>query len=105
MSLRFATLRRAGRSAVRSWNQFFFTPQSATPIALYRIIYGLLIIADLAMLHGDWLNWFGINGFVRLETLQKTSPLRNLGVFLFIPRDDAWMEVFFWVFLLFAVFL
>jgi predicted DCC family thiol-disulfide oxidoreductase YuxK len=33
------------------------------------------------------------------------APRRNLGLFWLIPQDDAWIEAFFWVFLLFAVFL
>ncbi len=101
----FSKLRGASQWVVRGWNEFFFTPQSATPVALYRIIYGLLIIADLAMLHEDWLTWFGVDGFVRLDTLLKMGPRRNLGLFWFIPADDAWVQAFFWVFLLFAVFL
>ena len=68
-----------GQSAVHAWSDFFFTPQSATPIALYRIIYGLLIITDLAMLHGDWLTWYGVNGFVRLDTLLKMATTPQSG--------------------------
>jgi len=105
VSQRFAKLRLATRSAVRSWNQFFFAPQPTTPIALYRIIYGLLIITDLVLLYGDWLAWYGTNGFVRMDTLAKLAPRRNLGIFFLIPQDDAWIQAFFWVFLLFAVFL
>jgi len=105
VSQRFAKLRLASRSAVRSWNQFFFAPQPTTPIALYRIIYGLLIITDLVLLYGDWLAWYGTNGFVRMDTLVKLAPRRNLGIFFLIPQDDAWIQAFFWVFLLFAVFL
>ena len=105
MTPRFARLRRAIQLALHAWNGFFFTPQPATPIALYRILYGLLVITDLALLHGDWLNWYGVNGLVRLDTLLKLGPGRNLGLFWLIPQNDAWIEAFFWVFLLFAVFL
>src|SRR5258708_5243220 len=103
MTLRFARLRHAGQRVIHAWNGFFFTPQPATPIALYRILYGLLVITDLALLHGDWLTWYGVNGLVRFETLLKLAPGRNLGLFWLIPQDDAWIEAFFWVFLLFAV--
>jgi Vitamin K-dependent gamma-carboxylase len=102
---RFARLRLAGRSLVCSWNAFFFTPQPATPVALYRIIYGLLVVADLALLHGDWLTWFGANGLLRVETFQKLSALPNLDLISIPFRNDTLVQSFFWVFLLFAVFL
>jgi hypothetical protein len=105
VTLRFDNLRGAGWRLVQWWNEFFFTPQSPTPVALYRILYGLLITADVAMLHGDWLTWYGVNGFVRLETLQKQSPRGSLGFFDIMPQDDTWIRAFFWVFLLFAVLL
>ena len=91
------------RSIENSWDAFFFTPQPATPIALYRILYGLIIIADLVLLHGDWLTWFGANGFVRLETLRQLSPGINISLLKIIPQGDAWIEGFFWVTMLFAV--
>src|SRR5258705_6117418 len=91
------------RSVAGAWNSFFFTPQSPTPIALYRILYGLLIIADLILLHGDWLTWYGANGFVRLETLHKLSPGMNLSLLKIMPQGDAWTEGFFSVTLLFVI--
>ena len=102
MNLRFTQLRRA---VVQSWTRFFFTPQPTTPVALYRILYGLLIIADLLMLHGDWLTWYGVKGMVSMQTLLKLAPRRNLALFGILPQDDAWVQAFFWFFLLFAIFL
>src|SRR5579871_2296055 len=96
---------RGGKCLAASWNDFFFTPQSPISIALYRILYGLLIIADLALLHGDWLTWYGAHGLVSMETFRKISGGANLNLFLIMPQGDAWMESFFWVFVLFALFL
>ena len=88
-----------------SWNDFFFTPLPATPIALYRILYGLLILADLTLLHGDWLAWYGARGLVSIDSFRRMSGGASLNVFLMMPQSDAWVEGFFWVFLLFAFFL
>jgi hypothetical protein len=41
------------RSLLRSWNTFFFEKQSPTPIALFRIAYGVLVIATLLLLRPD----------------------------------------------------
>lgn len=93
------------RSLVSSWNKFFFAPQSPAPVALYRVLYGLLVIADLALLHGDWLTWFGANGFLRIDTMRTVAPGIRLNLFLILPQDDRWVQAFFWVFLVFALFL
>lgn len=90
---------------VRRWDGFFFTPQSPTPIGLYRIVYGLIIVADIVLQHGDWLTWYGADGFVRLDTVIQRSSHPNMALFGLMPRDDVWVQAFFWVFLLFAVFL
>jgi len=96
---------RAWKALLYSWNDFFFTPQSPTPVALYRILYGLLIVADLALLHGDWLTWYGAHGLVSIDAFRKMSGYVSLNLFLIMPPGDLWVRAFFWVFLLFAVFL
>jgi hypothetical protein len=93
------------RPLVSSWNAFFFAPQSPAPVALYRILYGLLVIADLVLLHGDWLTWFGADGLVSIDTMRKVSPGIRLNVFLILPQGDQWIQAFFWVFLVLALFL
>jgi hypothetical protein len=56
------------------------------------------------MLHSDWLTWFGPNGLVSVDTLRKTSPQIE-SYLIWIPLySDRWVQVFFWVFFLFAVF-
>src|SRR4029077_10946277 len=57
------------RSLVEAWNQFFFAPQSPLPIALFRIAYGLLVIATLTLLRPDWLAWYGPHPWVSLSTM------------------------------------
>ena len=88
-----------------AWNRFFFAPQSPTPLALFRILYGLLIIATLSLLHADWLNWFGPHGWVTLSTVHILEPGPRLNLFTLIPQNDAAITAFFWIFLLFAVLL
>ena len=47
------------RSLFEAWNTFFFAPQSPIPIAVFRIVYGSLVIANLLLLRPDWLSWYG----------------------------------------------
>ena len=87
------------KSAFSAWNRFFFAEQSPTPIALFRIIYGLLVMATLLLLRPDWLTWYGVHGWVSLPTALKLEPGARLNLFTVIPQSDAWIEALFWVFL------
>jgi Vitamin K-dependent gamma-carboxylase len=88
-----------------AWNEFFFAPQSPVPIALFRIVYGLLVIATLVLLHPDWLNWYGAHAWMSLSTMHQLEPGTRLNLLAVIPQSDAWIEGFFWVFLGSAVLL
>jgi hypothetical protein len=87
------------KSAFRAWNHFFFAEQSPTPIALFRIIYGLLVISTLILLRPDWLTWYGVHGLVSLQTALKLETGARLNLFTVIPQSDAWIEALFWLFL------
>ena len=87
------------RSVLDAWNEFFFAPQSPIPIALFRIVYGMLVIATLMLLRPDWLTWYGPHGWVSLSTMHTLEPGMRLNLLAVIPQTDTWIEAFFWMFL------
>jgi hypothetical protein len=87
------------RSLFEVWNAFFFSPQSPVPIALFRILYGLLVIATLMLLQPDWLTWYGPHAWVSLPTMHTLEPGTRLNLFTVIPQKDPWIEALFWAFL------
>ncbi|HSY28285.1 MAG TPA: HTTM domain-containing protein [Burkholderiaceae bacterium] len=93
------------QSLRNAWNSFFFVEQPPTPIALFRIAYGVLVIANLLLLRPDWLAWFGNHAWVSLQTMQSIEPGRRLNLFTIIPQTDAWINSLFWVFLASAILL
>ena len=86
-------------SIAAAWNAFFFAPQSPVPIALFRIVYGALVMATLLLLRPDWLAWYGTHAWVSLSTMQQMEPGTRLNLFAVIPPNDGWIEALFWVFL------
>ncbi len=88
-----------------AWEDFFFTPQSPIPIALFRILYGLCVSVTVILLHSEWLDWFGVNAWVSRSTMTYIEPGVRLNLFQLMPQDDRWIAAFFWVFLGFAVLL
>jgi hypothetical protein len=87
------------RKLREAWDHFFFTPQSPVPISLFRIFWGICVSAKIILLHTDWLNWYGVHGWVTLQTMQVVEPGIRLNLFTVIPQDDRWIAAFFWVFL------
>jgi hypothetical protein len=82
-----------------AWNAFFFTPQSPLPIALFRILYGLMVMATLVLLRPDWLTWFGPHSWVSLSTMSQVERGARLNLFAVIPETDGWINALFWFFL------
>ncbi len=87
------------RSLFEAWDAFFFASQSPAPIALFRIAYGLLVIATLLLLRPDWQAWYGTHAWVSLPTMHTLEPGTRLNLFMIIPQRDTWIEAFFWIFL------
>jgi hypothetical protein len=87
------------RSFAGAWNRFFFAKQSPVPIALFRITYGLLLIATLVLLRPDWLAWYGSHAWISLQTMQTVEPGTRINLFSIIPQSDGWINALFWVFL------
>ena len=85
------------RSLLRAWEEFFFAKQSPVPIALFRIIYGILVAITLGLLRTDWLNWYGVRAWVSLQTALKLEPGNRLNLFAIIPQRDDWINGLFWV--------
>ncbi len=88
-----------------AWERFFFAPQSPTPIALFRILYGACVTATLLLLHSEWLDWFGVHSWITLSTMTRVEPGVRLNLFTVMPQNDAWITAFFWIFFGFAVLL
>ncbi len=89
----------------KAWEKFFFAPQPPTPIALFRILYGVCVCVTLLLLRADWLDWYGVHAWISWATMKTLEPGIRLDLFALMPQDDCWIMAFFWIFLGFAVLL
>jgi hypothetical protein len=85
------------KSMFRAWDRFFFAEQSPIPVALFRIIYGALVVITLLLLRPDWLTWYGVHGWVSFPTAVALEPGMRLNLFAIMPQSDAWVNALFWV--------
>jgi len=88
------------RGFFKSWNEFFYKPQSPTPLCLFRIFFGVIVLADLLMLKPEWLMWYGPHAFTSLDTIHHLSPLPGMNLMELLPQTNFAITAFFWVFLL-----
>jgi hypothetical protein len=93
------------RFVSEAWNRFFFAPQLPTPVALFRILYGVMAIATLILLRPDWLAWYGPHSWMSLSTMHEMEPGMRLNVFAVIPQTNAAIEALFWIALASAILL
>jgi hypothetical protein len=61
----------------RAWNAFWFTPISARPLGAFRIVFGLIMIANLAYMAVDLDYWYTNVGLLRgTEIREVAGPFR-----------------------------
>jgi hypothetical protein len=61
----------------REWNRFWFGPISARPLGAFRVVFGVLVLANLALLTADLDYWFSNTGFLQgAEAREVAGPWR-----------------------------
>jgi hypothetical protein len=90
----------------RAWNLWWFSPISPVPLGLFRIMFGLLVLAYGLLLFPDRVMWFGEQGTMtsadsdRYNFQYSLSPRIDL---LYGMTNEHWLTIFFLVFFVFAL--
>jgi hypothetical protein len=90
------------------WRQFWFEPKSPLPLAIFRILFGLIALQN-ALLH-TWpglLSWYGTRSVVSIDTVigHCWEGLPRFDLLLLLPPGDQWVIGFFWAYVLSIFFL
>jgi hypothetical protein len=83
------------RQIARDWDLFFFRRERPTAIALYRIVFGLLVLAKLLLLWPDRLAWYGERGVFPWAACRALASPPRLNLFAFWPRGNAAVDLYF----------
>lgn len=80
-----------------AWNRFFFEPIPATSIAVYRILYGIMVLVYAWYVWREFSMWVIEPGVVSSEAVASlTGPV--FSVFPYLPAGNGWVIGFFWIF-------
>src|SRR5207302_676433 len=77
-------------AAVRAWDAFFFTPADPTPLALIRIVTGLLLLWNLAILGLDLRDDLGSDGWADPATVRELLGRWSWSFWLAVPDSLLW---------------
>lgn len=80
------------------WNSFWFAPQSPSPVALYRIVLGLLALQEVTIhLSHDWQFYYGQYGLIPVQSIVAHWWLLDpqFDLMLLLPQTDWWRMAFF----------
>jgi hypothetical protein len=82
--------RRVAATVADGWNAFFHRPEPVASLALFRILLGLVLLLNWALLAPDALTWLGERGVLSPQTARRfTGP--RLDLFAWMPPSDAWV--------------
>jgi hypothetical protein len=87
----------------RWWDQCWFAENSPSPVCLYRVVYGLLVLATGLLLAPDLFNWYGHSAVISPQTVHdwENSEAR-FSVFFLLPETNTLVVTMYLVLMLSA---
>ena len=92
----------------RDWNEFWFQPISSIPLGMFRLVFGLLVLAYGLLLLPERFIWFSNRGVLSLADSIAYNGVNAWSIHLDLLAfrgADHWLTAFFAVFLLAGLFL
>lgn len=73
-----------------AWNRFWFTPASPAPLSLFRIFYGVLVLATGILLAPDLFTWFGAHPVISQQAVHDWEHSEaRFSIFFLLPDSNA----------------
>ncbi len=91
------------KTIINAWTKFWFEPSSPTPLALFRIFLGLIVLQDVLLMRlPDWRLYYSEHSLVPIGDMMVNfwgkDPYFDLMVLL--PPGDQWQLGFLWLYAL-----
>lgn len=92
------------QALIKAWNHFWFEQVSPAPVCLYRIAFGLLVLATGAVWSADLDAYFGVHGWLSIETAKHIAPGGpRFSLFYLLPQTDQTLIVLFVILMISAL--
>jgi uncharacterized membrane protein YphA (DoxX/SURF4 family) len=83
----------------QAWREFFFTPEPAVTVAVFRIVFGVILVVHGLLLWPHASLWYGPQGFVPYKQYFHIYGRSRFTVFHFLPDSDLTAKVVLAVFI------
>jgi len=77
------------RTVADAWNAFFHAPEPAYTIALFRMLFGLLLLTNAALFARDAHIWVGPSGVLSHEQYSRIYGHSRLTLLRYLPPTNA----------------
>jgi hypothetical protein len=94
------------KQMLERWLDFWFKPQSPTPVALFRIVFGFLVLQSIFVHIGpNVLDWYGPHAVTNFENIKRFWWLNQprFDLFLLFPNTDQGVLTLWWIYAVAAV--
>jgi len=81
------------RAPLEAWNAFFYAREPATTIALFRVLFGILLLANALLFVRQARLWIGERGVLPRERYLEAFGHSRFTLLAYLPRSDAWVFV------------
>jgi len=87
---------------VQPWHEFWYAPQSPVTLALFRIVFGLLVIEFSILFAPELMTWYGSQGVISQATANSFLYPYSIRLLALFPDNDKYLSGFFAVFVMAA---
>jgi hypothetical protein len=87
------------RQVARAWDRFLFEPVSPVPVAVYRILFGVILLLNGLFLLPDAARLYGPDGVLPRDVARTLAHADGLNVLAWLPDTDGSVYAFLAVYL------
>jgi hypothetical protein len=77
----------------QAWHEFFFTPEPAVTVAIFRLLFGVILVVHGLLLWPHASLWYGPQGFLPDRQYVQIYGRSRFTVFHFLPNSDLTAKV------------
>src|SRR5437764_15033151 len=70
---------------IQAWNSFFYNPIPIYTVAIFRILFGFILICDAFFILAHAQEYLGPDGLIGFDRYYKRNKGHSLSLFLYLP--------------------
>ncbi len=90
------------KAILKGWNEFWFAPESPVPVAVFRILFGLIVLQFCWFMSGELHSLLGQKAIVSQAAASAWDPNARINLLAWLVHSDGALDVFWIVFTLAA---